>query len=307
MRRPFMALLAMLFAAIAIVVSLASYAPQIDAAPGEEYVSKIALHNTLTSPSDTVTSTVYLPIVSKPRPPLFVGMTAHWDSAGYGRGSEVWDAGYHLTRNLDAMTNADTIRSNNYASYSPNPFNWSDESWYSYYSITTLAFKASSAPPNPDWKWGGASWILPYSTSLSNGAVVLINGQAFIVSGPHAGYTAFGQAVQYWQLTNRDMFLLWDNGGDWKEYIHSGEIILRYDAGSTRLLIYNNELRHWYYRGSLTSDTIQWIDNLTSTNAWPIAQGVQQNASLHPHTSQIESQSVRLERDQKGLGRPNTP
>jgi len=107
----------------------------------------------------------------------------------------------------------------------------------------------------------------------------MINGQAFLVSGPYSGYTAFGQAVQYWQLTNRDKFLLWDDGGDWKEYVHPGEITLRYDAGITRLLIYNNELRRWYYRGNLTSDTIQWIDNLTSTNAWPTTNSMQHDSS----------------------------
>ena len=289
MKPQFMILMVMLFAAVTTVASLTSSAPQINVARGEEYDSQISPHNALPSPSDTATQTIYLPILAKPRPPLFVGMTAHWESAGYGRGSEVWDAGYHLTRNLDTMTDADTIRSNNYGSYSPNPNGLPDESWYSYYSITTLAFKASSAPPDPDWKWAGADWILPYSISLSNGATVMIYGQGFLVSGPYAGYTAFGQAVQYWQLTNRDKFLLWANGGDWTLYAHPGEIILRYDAGSTRLLIYMNELRRGYYRGNLTSDTIQWIDNLTSTNAWHTVQGTLQGVSSYASLSRVDT------------------
>jgi|YNPNPStandDraft_1061719.scaffolds.fasta_scaffold32675_3 hypothetical protein len=269
-----------------------------------ESVEQMSSGSIVLSTGGTLTPTAYLPIIFVPRPPLFVGMTLRWDSSGYGRGSEVWDAGYHLTRNLDTMTDADTIRSNNYAWYSPNPFNWPDETWYSYYSISTLEFKASSVPPNPDWKWAGAYWILPYGISISNGAVVTINGQPFIVSGPYDGYTAFGKAVRYWQLTNRDKFLLWDNGGDWRLYVHPGEITIRYDAGSTRLLLYYNGLRHWYYRGSLTSDTIQWIDILTSTNAWPTAQGARlESDSPFPLLPETE---VGLEVGRESRGRPVT-
>jgi len=290
------------------VVTSASSASQLNAASVETNNAQIPADNAVLSPSDTVTPTVYLPFISKSRPPLFVGMAAQWDSVGYGRGSQVWDAGQHLTRNLDTMTDADTIRSNNYASYSPNPFNWPNDAWYSYYSVSTLEFKASSAPPNPDWKWDGPHWILPYSLSLSHGITVMIYGQAFLVSGPYAGYTAFGQAVQYWQLTNRDKFLLWDNGGDWKEYVHAGEVTLRYDAGTTRLGIYYNELRHWYYRGNLTSNTVQWIENLTSTNAWPTAQSTAQGVDLHaPISSITETGTERTQQERGGNGRPNTP
>jgi len=225
---------------------------------------------TYTPPPDSTDAlTVYLPLVLRlwPRPPLFVGMTARWDGTGHGRGSEYWEAGSHLTRHLDTMTDADTIRSSNHLWYSPNPFGWPDETWYSYYSISTLEFKASSLPPDPSWKWG-KYWILPYGVSLSNGATVLIDGQPFIVSGPYDGYTAFGKPVRYWELVNRDKFLFWD-GGDWQQYVHPSDITLRYDAGSTRLLLYSDVLRHYYYCGEPTSDTVQWIEVLTSTNAWP--------------------------------------
>lgn len=268
-------------------------------------VEQMSPSSMVLSATDTLTRTVYLPFISKPRPPLFVEMTLRWDSSGYGRGSEVWDAGYHLTRHLDTMTDADTIRSNNYAWYSPNPFNLPDEAWYSYYSISTLEFKASSMPPDPDWKWVGADFVLPYSVSMSNGATAMINGQPFIVSGPYDGYTAFGKAVQYWQLTNRDKFLLWDNGGDWKLYVHPGEITIQYDAGSTRLLLYYSELRRLYYRGSLTSDTIQWIDILTSTNAWPTAQDARRESDS---SIRVLSETVGLMKvDRGGRGRPVAP
>jgi len=168
MRPRFTALVVILSTIVTSVVFFVSSTPQINAASAEVENAQISIDKAVLSPSDAITPTVYLPLIAKPRPPLFVGMTARWDSAGYGRGSEVWDAGYHLTRDLDTMTDADTIRSNNHAWYSPNPFNWPDEYWYSYFSVSTLEFKASSAPPNPDWKWVGADFILPYSISLLN-------------------------------------------------------------------------------------------------------------------------------------------
>ena len=264
--------------------------------------SQSIIDNVILSSTETLTETVYLPLISKPIPPLFLGMTVRWDSVGYSRGSEVWDAGYHRIRNLDMMTDSDTIRSNNHGWYSPNPWTWPDEYWYSYYSVSTLQFKASSSPPDPDWKWGAVDWILPFSVVLSNNITIMIDRQAFIVSGPYSGYTTFGKAVQYWQLTNRDKFLLWDDGGDWKVYIHPGEYILRYDAGSTRLLIYNNELRHYYYQGNLTSDTMQWIENLSSSNSWPASGSVQQDLDIFDNVvNEKQSLMVRLQQE-RGRG-----
>ena len=285
-----------------VAISIAAAAPSaVDAYAASD--AHLQADSVLLLASEAPTTTVYLPFVSRPRPPLFVGMFVRWDVVGYGRGSQVWDAGYHMTTNLDAMTDSDTIRSYNYGWYSPNPFGWPPGAWYSYYSVSTLQFIASSAPPNPDWKWGPAYWILPYNVVPSNGATVAIRGQDFLVSGPYAGYTAFGQAVWYWQLTNRDLFLFWDNGGDWKKYVHPGDIDLRYDAGSTRLRLYNNELRHYYYRGSLTTDTEQWIDNLTSTSAWPTSLDAPQGSDLPADESgETQSQAPWPQRDRGGRG-----
>jgi hypothetical protein len=256
------------------------------------------------------TSFVYLPLVANQRSPLFVGMTARWDSVGYGRGSDVWDAGFHLIRTLDTWTDMDTIRINNYDWYSPNPFGWSDWSWYSYYSVSTLKFIANSYPHNPAWKWEAYFnyVVLPYDLLPSNGATVAIDGQAFLVSGPYPGYTAFGQPMQYWQFTNKDEFLFWDDGGDWKAYMHPGDVTLLYDAGSTRLLIHCNELRRWYHDGSLTSRTTQWIDNLTSTNAWPTAQSTPQDVDFHdPTSSNTETETIELQWGQGRIERPIAP
>jgi hypothetical protein len=200
--------------------------------------------------------------------PLFVGLQLRWDGSGYIRGSEYYDVGTHATRDLNGLTDADTIRSHYYHWYDPNPENWASETWDSYYSVSTGYFKSSSVPGDPSWKWGNP-WVMPYDWRLSNGQTFIIDGKAFLVSGPYSGYTAFGKAVQYWKLINRDKFLYWDGGGNWKQYVHPGDITLWYDAGSTRLELYSNVLRRYYYKGNLTSDTVQYIENLTSSNSFP--------------------------------------
>ena len=56
---------------------------------------------------------VRLPSVLPPpvRPPLYVGLSARWDGEGYIRGEDyLYTVGMHLARDLDGMTDADTIR-----------------------------------------------------------------------------------------------------------------------------------------------------------------------------------------------------
>jgi len=209
--------------------------------------------------SDTQSVTIY---------PLFVGLSVRWDGAGYVRGYYYYDIGWHGERVLDMLTEPDTIRSNNHNWYDPDPLGFGPEYYYSYYSVTTGQWKASSIPGDPSWKWG-YSWKLDYDSQFTNGENVTINGQKFTVTGPHAGYTTWGKTIWYWEFVNQDKFLIWDGGGDWKQYVHAGDAILRYDAGNSLLLIYDNILRRYYYQGGLTSDTVQYIINLTSANSIP--------------------------------------
>jgi hypothetical protein len=206
--------------------------------------------------------------------PLFVGLKVRWDGNGYIRGSDYYDIGTHWTNNLDLLTDADTIRSNNMFWYDPNPLGFESDAWYSYYSVTTGQWKASSVPDDPSWKWG-YSWKLTYALQLTNGQTVSIDGQPFTVTGPHQGYTSYGKPITYWQFVNQKKFLVWDGGGDWKEYVHPGDIVLRYDAGNSRLLIYDNILRRDYYQGDITSDTVQYIENLTAATSLPGSPPVQ--------------------------------
>lgn len=206
--------------------------------------------------------------------PLYVGLRVRWDGNGFVRGTYYYDIGTHWTNNLDLLTDADTIRSNNVFWYDPNPLGFESEAWYSYYSVTTGQWKASSVPDDPSWKWGHP-WKLDYGLQLTNGQTVSIDGQAFTVSGPHQGYTTYGKTISYWEFVNQKKFLFWDGGGDWQQYVHPGDIVLRYDAGNSKLLIYYSVLRREYYQGDITSDTVQYIDNLTAATSLPGSPPVQ--------------------------------
>jgi hypothetical protein len=200
--------------------------------------------------------------------PLYVGLNIGWDGNGYVRGTLYYDIGSHETDNLDVLTEPDTIRLNGHLWYDPNPAGLDEDYWTSYYSVVTGLWKGSSSPGDPSWKWG-YPWFLPYTLQLSNNKTVTLDNQAFTVTGPFTGMTSWGHSIQYWQLVNQKKFLLWSDGGDWTQYIHIGEAILRFDAGSSRLLLYSNIKRHLYYKGKLQNDTVQYIDNLTSSTSIP--------------------------------------
>lgn len=142
------------------------------------------------------------------------------------------------------------------------------DTWNKYYSVSTGELKATDAIIDPAWKWKW-SGILLYDYNLTGGQTVLITGQEFNVTGPHSGYTTYGKPIQYWELINKNKFLLYDAGTAWTQYIHAGDAILRYDAGNSRLLIHDDILRHKYYEGELTDYTVRYISNLTSSNSLP--------------------------------------
>jgi len=212
---------------------------------------------------------VYLPLVSRwPSHPLYIGLVARWDGVGFIRTNVFQNVGYHLQRYLDAMTDADIIRVENLEWYDPNPNGWATSTWYDYYSVSTGEYRASSGPSDPAWKWG-AGWLLPYGIQLHNGQTILVGGQAFLVSGPLNGYTTGGKAIQYWQFVNRDAFVFWDAGGDWKQVVNPGDITLRYHTGWSRLLLYEDVLRRYYYQDAQTSYTVQYITDLTYSTSIP--------------------------------------
>ena len=109
---------------------------------------------------------------------------------------------------------------------------------------------------------------MSYGATYKNGATVLSDGQKFTVTGPTLGTTTFDKTIHYWQFVNQQKFLFWD-GGDWKQYAHTGDIVLRYDVDGSGLELYSSVMRRDYYKGSLTSDTVQYIIQLTSATSIP--------------------------------------
>ena len=61
--------------------------------------------------------------------PLFVGLDLRLDGEGYIRGDWNYDVGAHVTRNANAMTDADTIRIRGHQWYDPNPWDWDSDTW----------------------------------------------------------------------------------------------------------------------------------------------------------------------------------
>jgi len=199
--------------------------------------------------------------------PLFVGLRLRWDGIGYIRVNGSYDVGFHETMDLLNLSQGDIIESENHAWYDPNPGGWAASSSLSYYSVTTGEFVSTSDPLDPAWKFH-EDWILPYSVQLVDGGTYIIENEVFLVSGPHSGTNAFGRPAQYWELVNRDKFLYWIGSGGWKNYVHPGDIVLRYDAGNTRLELYSSILRRYYFQGNLTSNTAQYVVDLTSANSY---------------------------------------
>jgi hypothetical protein len=210
-------------------------------------------------------------------PPLFVGLRLRWDGPGYIRYDAPFDVGHHRERTVEALVGEDIVRIHNYNWYDPNPYSWDASIWNTHYNPTTCEFLASTAPGDPDWKFS-TPWVMPITWQPSRSQSFPIDGQPFIVTGPHLGYTAFGTQVEYWKMTNRESILYWDGGGSRKQYVHPGDLILHYDTGPSRLMLYRNIIRSVYEDGQYFG-TIQYIRQLTAANAFPSA-----NASPQHHT-----------------------
>ena len=200
--------------------------------------------------------------------PLYVGLQVRWDGVGYIRGDFYYDIGWHITRSCDSLTEFDTIKCTTNSWYNPNPLDFEPEYWNTYYSVISGDWRGDDGIADPSWKWG-YSWKLAYDSYFIYGSTVMIDGQPFTVTGPHNGYTTYGKSIQYWEFVNQKKILYYDDGSDWTQYVHVGEAILRYDAGESKLIIYSNIKRHWYYQGDLTSDTVQYIYELTSSTSLP--------------------------------------
>jgi hypothetical protein len=210
-----------------------------------------------------------LPTASPEPPdnPLFVGLTARWDGRGFVKTDKTYEPGTHWTMEFSEMAGSDMIMAKNIYWYDPNPLEWPASVWDEFYSVSSGRLLYRSEGEDPAFKWNYYR-ILPYDVDYQDGQIVAIDGQKFIVSGPHWGYGSFGQQITYWRLISHEKFLAWDDGSGWQLYVHLGEVTLEYDL-NTRLLLKSDVLRHYYLDGELTEYTIQYINYLTASNAYP--------------------------------------
>ena len=227
--------------------------------PSTYYYRVKAQYNNLESNySDTQSITIY---------PLYVGLSLKWAGSGYIRGSEYHNIGYHQDTTVTGLTSGSIGNVHNSAWYDPNPLYIDPDIWDSFYDLVTGEFKSSSSPADPSRKWG-EPWFLPYDFSLSDGQISYIDGIEFLATGPHQGVTAFGIPYSYWEMTNQQEFLFWDGGGDWTQRVSAGHIILRYDAGISRLQTYSDVKRSDFFQGNPTNDTVQYVTQLTAASSF---------------------------------------
>ncbi|MEJ2710535.1 MAG: hypothetical protein P8074_23185 [Anaerolineales bacterium] len=199
--------------------------------------------------------------------PLFVGLKARYDGMGSVRGSNNYDIGWYETIVLDALSGVDGVQAQIHAWYDPNPHGFEESYKTSFFSVNTGELKSSTAQRDPAWKWEYA-WKLAYDVTFADGSTIQIDGQNFTVRGPKSGTTSYGRSITYWEFVNQKQFLIYDSG-DVKQVSRPGEAILRYDAGASRLLIYNDITRHIYYQDEDIGESIQYVAHLTAANSLP--------------------------------------
>ncbi len=200
--------------------------------------------------------------------PLFVGMDLRWQGTGsIQEQGQVTELGYSWSEALFGLEGA-AIQSRGYQGYAPNPKNWPEEHWLSTYDVTTGVFLSSTLPPDAKQRWG-YPWILPYAVTLDHNVPVLIDNQVFLVTGPHAGTSAFGMPMNYWRLLNRDRFLYADDGAGRQEFVEPGDVEIWYDGGRSRLLMRHSVVRRVYQSGQNTGDLTRYTVNLIESNSLP--------------------------------------
>ena len=210
-------------------------------------------------PSQYLPAVMVLPTSSPVPPPmatLHVGLQLRWDGSGYiAYDGYVWRPGIHLTREIDQQIDGDTVGVSARQWYSPNPFDYDEESWSCHYNTASNRAEYCSGEDDPAWKWG-YWWILPSDMVPAGGERMDIDGQTFDVSGPHTMQTGYGEAT-YWRLRNRNRFLFHSDGGEWTQYVEVGGANLYYEVGSG-MLLYHNVKRTLYKNGESTSNYVQY-------------------------------------------------
>jgi hypothetical protein len=225
--------------------------------------------------------------------PLFVGLKVRYDGTGYVRGVDNYDIGYHETMFMDALSGPDAVRALIHAWYDPDPLGFGQGDATEYYSVTTGELLSTSIPDDPDWKWQ-YSWKLDYGATFTDGSTVQIDGQNFTVHGPKSGTTSYGKPISYWEFVNQNQIVYYDLG-DLIQYIRPGQAVLRYDAGASRLLIYEDVTRRLSYLGEDLGESVQYVVSVTAANSLPGSPAVMMGtgiADAAPREASQTNQSI---------------
>lgn len=199
--------------------------------------------------------------------PLYYGLKVRWDGTGAIRGSQAIDMGYHVGVNCNYISELGNMSCQWADDYNPDPLNFGPSEWEEIYNMNqedpTIRERDYSSVP---WTY---PWIRGYDTQYVDGATVEIDRKPFTVTGPHQGLTAYGAPITYWQFVNQTTITFYYNYSGLNQYILPGDAVLRYDAGPSHLLIYDDVKRTFYDYGVATGDTVRYITQLSSASSLP--------------------------------------
>lgn len=230
-----------------------------------------------------------------PLPTLYVGLQMRWEGEGYlYLDGYYWNPGTHLQRMVDRQVDTDTVRIVANHWYSPNPFGWPDENWYCHYNTLTNYAEVCSTQSDPAWKWGDY-WILPAALTLESGKTVTIDGQVFNVTGPHSFLTGYGEQAYFWRLINRDRFLIYHNGDEWKQFVEKDDAILFYEFTKSRTRLYSNIKRTYYKNDKQTGDNVRYEEYMTQfSGLLDVAGELRQNGPIEEAPPAIYLSEVQM-------------
>ena len=253
-------------------------------------------------PAQFMPMVLFVPPPTPEPPTLHVGLEMRWQGQGHlyfdGR---YWNPGTHDRRVVDWQIDGDTVRVYNHQWYSPNPFNWPDDEWYCHYNTTTNRQELCSSYSDPAWKWG-YPWIFPVDVALANGGTVMIDGQKFDVSGPHSFLSGTGEVAYFWRMVNRERFLIWANGGEWKQYVEAGDAILFYEFTDSRILLHESGERTYYRNDERTDDRVRYESNLIQFSGLRSVDEADADAPAAADAAQLAETMARLGIDAASVG-----
>lgn len=207
--------------------------------------------------------TLFLPLIDRRHEIAHYGLTLRYDFAGWVRGPFIIDMYGVDSGVFDRVVSPDLLRVTWRRTFILNPFGWPDQSWSTTYSLSRFDAVSSTAPKDPAWKWSNPLFM-PESWHMFDGAEVFVGGQPFRVAGPLRGDSGLGAQRRYWQLTNTQQFLYFEEAGFDLQYALPGDVVLRYDADGRWIQTYESVKRTFFANGRPTGETVQFVFQLST-------------------------------------------